>query len=101
METPYPATAQNSEQKKVDHKEGPVARAIEDRTAKLPSDVFLWLAGASIVGSATLKVLERVKPSRKDPKGLLSIFVGMWTPTFLILGLYNKVVKVAGSDQLS
>lgn len=101
METLYPASTQSSEQKKVEHKEGPVARAIENQTAKLPSDIFLWLAGATIVGSATLKVLEVVKPSRKDPKGLLSIFVGMWAPTFLILGLYNKIVKVAGSDQLS
>jgi hypothetical protein len=25
-------------------------------------------------------------------------FVGQWAPTFLILGLYNKIVKIAGSD---
>jgi len=25
-------------------------------------------------------------------------FVGQWAPTFLILGLYNKVVKLLGSD---
>ena len=28
-----------------------------------------------------------------------SLFVGQWAPTFLILGLYNKLVKVAGSDR--
>lgn len=100
METQFEAPLQSKQQKKVDHKEGPVARAIENQTAKLPSDVFLWLAGATIVGSAALKVLEVVNPSRKDPKGL-SIFVGMWAPTLLLLGLYNKVVKVAGSDQVS
>jgi hypothetical protein len=27
-----------------------------------------------------------------------SLFVGQWAPTFLILGLYNKLVKVEGSD---
>jgi hypothetical protein len=27
-----------------------------------------------------------------------SNFVGQWAPTLLILGLYNKIVKVAGSD---
>jgi hypothetical protein len=27
-----------------------------------------------------------------------STFVGQWAPTFLILGLYNKLVKVAGSE---
>jgi hypothetical protein len=71
------------------HAEGPVAKAIEQQTAKLPSDLFLWLAGGSIVGSLTLKFL------RRDHEAL---FVGQWAPTFLLLGLYNKLVKVAGSD---
>jgi hypothetical protein len=26
-----------------------------------------------------------------------SLFVGQWAPAFLLLGLYNKIVKVAGS----
>jgi len=26
------------------------------------------------------------------------LFIGQWVPTLLILGLYNKLVKVAGSD---
>lgn len=72
------------------HSEGPVARGIESQTAKLPSDVFLWAAGASILASLSLKVMG------KDHGAL---FVGQWAPTFLILGLYNKVVKVAGSDR--
>ena len=72
-----------------EHSEGMVARAIENQTAKLPSDTFLWLAGASIATSLTLKIMGR------DHQAL---FVGQWAPTFLILGLYNKLVKVAGSD---
>ena len=71
------------------HREGVVARNIEEQTAKLPSDLFLWAAGASIIGSLTLKFM------RRDHEAL---FVGQWAPTFLILGLYNKLVKVAGSD---
>lgn len=102
METEYGTSKPNrGSNAKAEHQEGPVARAIENQTAKVPSDIFLWLAGGTIVASATLKVLEVLKPSRKHPKDLLSIFVGMWAPTFLILGLYNKVVKVAGSDQVS
>jgi hypothetical protein len=27
-------------------------------------------------------------------------FVGQWAPTLLILGLYNKLVKLHGSDQV-
>ena len=72
------------------HSEGTVARAIEEQTAKLPSDVFLWAAGASIVGSLFLQF------SGKQHEAL---FVGQWAPTFLVLGLYNKLVKVAGSDR--
>ena len=73
-----------------EHAEGSVAKAIEQQTAKIPSDVFLWAAGASIVGSLTLKMME------KDHEAL---FVGQWAAPFLILGLYNKLVKVAGSDR--
>jgi len=72
-----------------EHEEGVVARSIEQQTAKLPSDTFLWLAGASIAASITLKMLDRHHDA---------LFVGQWTPTFLILGLYNKMVKLMGSD---
>ncbi len=72
-----------------DHSEGPVAKKIEEQTAKLPSDTFLWLALGSIGLSATFRML-----GKKDT----SNFVGQWAPTLLILGVYNKLVKVAGSD---
>ena len=72
-----------------EQREGAVARAIEQQTAKLPSDTFLWMAGGSIAASITLKLLGRSHDA---------LFVGQWAPTFLILGLYNKLVKVAGSD---
>lgn len=70
--------------------EGPVARTIEKQTARLPSDTFLWAAMGSIVGSMTLQFLGKSK---------LSLFVGQWVPTFLLLGVYNKIVKVAGHDR--
>jgi hypothetical protein len=69
--------------------EGSVAKMIEQQTAKLPSDVFLWAAGASILGSLALKAMGDDKNSQ---------FVGQWAPTFLILGLYNKLVKLHGSE---
>ena len=72
-----------------EHQEGVVARTIEQQTAKLPSDLFLWLAAGSIAASATLKIMGRDRDS---------MFVGQWAPTFLILGLYNKIVKILGSD---
>jgi len=72
-----------------DHTEGAVARTIEQQTARLPSDLFLWAAGASIAGSLLLHCSGRKEDAQ---------FVGQWAPTLLILGLYNKLVKVAGSD---
>ncbi len=74
-----------------EHSEGPVARMIESQTAKLPSDLFLWAACGSIVGSLALQLAGRKVESN---------FVGHWAPTFLLLGLYNKIVKVAGSDRV-
>lgn len=69
--------------------EGKVATAIERQTAKLPSDLFLWAAGASIAGSLILKL------NKRDHEAL---FVGHWAPTFLLLGVYNKMVKLMGTD---
>ena len=73
------------------HSEGKVARAIEEQTAKLPSDTFLWAAGGALVASLALKV------AGQDDK---SLFVGQWVPTLLVLGIYNKLVKQLGSDRL-
>ena len=72
-----------------EHREGPIARAIEEQTAKLPSDSFLWSAFASIGLSLVLKFTGR----KHD-----ALFVGHWAPTFLLLGIYNKLVKLHGSD---
>ena len=70
--------------------EGKVATAIERQTARLvPSDIFLWAAGAAIATSLILKV------QKKDHE---SHFVGQWVPTLLLLGVYNKIVKLLGSD---
>lgn len=74
------------------HAEGPVAKTIEDQTAKIPSDAFLWAAGASIFTALALQAIGRKAEST---------FIGQWAPTILILGLYNKLVKVAGSDRTS
>lgn len=74
---------------KSEHREGPIARSIEQQTARLPSDLFLWAALGSIGLSLTLELMGEEKKAN---------FVGHWAPTFLILGLYNKLVKLQGSD---
>jgi hypothetical protein len=72
-----------------EHKEGPVAKAIEKQTAKIPSDVFLWTAIGCMAVSLTLQLIGRKKES---------LFIGQWPAPFLIMGLYNKVVKLEGHD---
>ena len=69
--------------------EGRVAKEIEQRTKMVPSDVFLWSAFGAIAASLLLKVMDREDDSE---------FVGQWAPTLLILGLYNKLVKLHGSE---
>jgi hypothetical protein len=72
------------------HSEGQVAKAIEEQTAKLPSDAFLWMAVGSMAVSATMQIMGNKQ---------VSLFIGQWAPTFLIFGLYNKLVKQLGSDR--
>lgn len=72
-----------------EHKEGKVATAIEEQTAKIPSDVFLWASFGSMAGSLALKIMG------KDDEAL---FVGQWAAPFMLLGLYNKLVKLEGHD---
>jgi hypothetical protein len=62
---------------------------IESQTSNLPSSLFLGAAIGSIVGSLALKL------SGKDHHAL---FVGQWAAPFLLLGIYNKMVKQHGSD---
>jgi hypothetical protein len=73
------------------HAEGSVARSLEQQTAKIPSDLFLWAA----VGSIVISLLFKATSKHHD-----STFIGQWAPTFLLLGIYNKLVKQHGSDRL-
>jgi hypothetical protein len=74
---------------RMEHREGSIARAIEQQTAKLPSDAFLWAAVGSMGLSLALEMMGEEKKAN---------FVGHWAPTLLIFGLYNKLVKLQGSD---
>ena len=72
--------------------EDPVTGMIEAQTSKIPSTGYLAAAISSMAASAVLKIM------RKDEWAL---FVGQWAPAFLILGVYNKMVKQHGPDAYS
>src|SRR5688572_13426574 len=72
------------------HSEGYVARTLEEQTAKLPSDVWLWAAVGAMGVSLALQMTDKKHES---------LFVGQWAAPFLLFGIYNKLVKIAGSDR--
>ncbi len=72
------------------HREGRVAKNIEEQTAKLPSDTFLWTSIAAMGVSLTLKMLG---------KNHAALFIGQWAAPFLLFGIYNKIVKTEGHDK--
>ncbi len=74
------------------HSEGVVARTLEQQTAKLPSDTWLWAA----IGSMGLSLIFRLRGERD-----YRLFVGQWAAPLLLIGVYNKIVKVSGSDRIN
>lgn len=72
---------------RAEHAEGSITRMLEQQTAKVPSDVFLVLALASMAVSLGLEIADRRRLSR---------FIGMWAGPLLIMGVYTKLVKVLG-----
>jgi hypothetical protein len=72
-----------------EHEEGTLTKTIEHYTSQVPSGVYLSAAIASIGLAAVLHLAGRKQDSQ---------FVGHWVPTILLLGVYNKLVKLHGSD---
>jgi hypothetical protein len=70
-----------------EHAEGSLTRLMEQQTAKIPSHVFLFAALGSIGASLAFEIAGNERMSR---------FVGMWAPTLMMAGVYNKLVKEFG-----
>ncbi len=52
-------------------------------TDQVPGQVWYWAAVGSILASASLRLAG---------KNDLSLFVGQWPPTFLLFGLFHKLL---------
>lgn len=70
--------------------EGATAEMIEEQTAKLPSDLFLYASLGMMGISLTCKLMG---------KGHRSLFFGQWVAPLLLFGVYNKIVKTQGHDK--
>jgi hypothetical protein len=66
--------------------------AIESQTSKIPSSGYLAAAFGAMAASAILKIVG---------KDQWALFVGQWPAPFLLMGVYNKMVKQHGSDAYS
>lgn len=67
-------------------REGETTRLIERQAARLPSAGYLGFAIGSMALSATIAFVLK----KRD----LANFVGLWAPSILVVGLYNKLVKI-------
>jgi hypothetical protein len=65
-------------------------KTVERYTAAVPSSAYLAVAMAAIGISLAAQVAG---------KGKWGNFIAQWVPTWLLLGLYNKIVKTEGHDQ--
>ncbi len=70
-----------------EHAESSLTRLMEQQTAKIPSHYFLFAAIASMGVSIAFEAAGNERMSR---------FTGMWAPTLMIAGVYNKLVKEFG-----
>jgi hypothetical protein len=70
--------------------EDEVTKTIERYTAGIPSSAFLAVA----VGAIGLSLLGQL-----GGRGKWGNFIAQWVPTLLVMGVYNKLVKLEGHDQ--
>jgi len=70
--------------------EDATTKAIEEQTKKIPSDIFLATAIASMALSFTLKCFGRNNNAT---------FIGQWAAPILIMGVYNKLVKQENNNR--
>lgn len=80
-------TRENVIERSIEHpREGTVSGIVERQTARVPSLTFLNLAIVSMVASLGVVIFAR----RKE----WGNFIGMWAPSFLLLGIYNKLLRI-------
>src|SRR5918999_1502181 len=80
--------ARNSQQPS--RTEDEFTKTIEEYTSAIPSTAYLGVA----LGAMALSLMLHL-----NGQGKWGNFIAQWVPTWLIIGLYNKLVKVEGHDE--
>ncbi len=60
-------------------------------TDNIPEEAWYWLALGSIGISASLKLLD---------KNSWALFVGQWPPTFILFGLYHRLIRPSAKHRV-
>jgi hypothetical protein len=87
--------AQRQHMGQTGHSQGPsrtedqFTKSVESYTAEIPSSAYLGIA----VGAMALSLLFQA-----TGQGKWGNFIAQWVPTWLIIGVYNKLVKLEGHD---
>ena len=71
-------------------REDEFTKTIERYTGAIPSSAFLTIAVAAMALSLAAQV---------SGGGKWGNFIAQWAPTWLMIGLYNKMVKLEGHDR--
>ncbi len=69
--------------------EDQLTASIEKHTSQIPSSFYLGAALVAMAASASFHLAKKEHPA---------LFIGQWAAPFLLLGIYNKLVKQHGSD---
>jgi hypothetical protein len=64
-------------------------KSIERQTASVPSSAYLGLA----LGSMAVALV-----AQSTGQGKWGNFIAQWVPSLLLIGIYNKLVKLEGHD---
>ena len=69
--------------------EDQLSKTLEKYTAAIPSSGYLAVAVGAMAASLALQLVGQ---------GKWGNFIAQWVPTWLVIGLYNKIVKLEGHD---
>ncbi|NVJ25424.1 MULTISPECIES: hypothetical protein [Myxococcus] len=72
---------------RAEHTDSSFTRLLEQQAAKIPSHWFLFVSLCSMGVSLSLELMGRQQPAR---------FIGSWVSPLLVMGVYNKLVKLLG-----
>jgi hypothetical protein len=65
-------------------------KSVEEYTGAIPSSAYLGVA----LGAMALSLMFQA-----TGQGKWGNFIAQWVPTWLIIGVYNKLVKLEGHDR--